>query len=71
MNGIGTVTGDIAWGGNWFFLVSDHGQAIEYANADALVEYTWAIRKALEEQGITGADNGVIDHIELFAPSPG
>jgi len=66
--GIGTVTGDIAWGGNWFFLVSEHGQALELKNALTLTDYTWAIRVALEAAGIHGADGEVIDHIELFGP---
>lgn len=64
--GYGTVHGDIAWGGNWFFLVSDHGMTIELGNVEALTDYTWAIRQALEAQSITGENGGVIDHIELF-----
>ncbi|MBW3623472.1 MAG: proline racemase family protein, partial [Armatimonadetes bacterium] len=70
VEGHGPVTGDVAWGGNWFFLVEDHGQALELGNVEALTEYTWRIRQALERGGITGRDGGVIDHIELFAPSP-
>ncbi|WPO00706.1 4-hydroxyproline epimerase [Pseudomonas sp. MUP55] len=65
--GHGRVAGDIAWGGNWFFLVSDHGQALQMSNVDALTDYTWAMLKALEAQGIHGADGALIDHIELFA----
>jgi 4-hydroxyproline epimerase len=65
--GIGSVTGDIAWGGNWFFLIADHGLAVDSGNLDALTDYTWAVRLALEEQGIFGEDGGLIDHIELFA----
>ena len=65
--GHGTVHGDIAWGGNWFFLVSEHGKALEMSNVDALTDYTWAMLKALEDQGIGGADGALIDHIELFA----
>ncbi|AZE67289.1 4-hydroxyproline epimerase [Pseudomonas synxantha] len=65
--GHGTVLGDIAWGGNWFFLVSDHGQALQMDNVEALTDYTWAMLKALEAQGIQGADGALIDHIELFA----
>lgn len=65
--GHGRVTGDIAWGGNWFFLVSDHGQRISSDNLDALTEFTWAMRQALEAQGIHGQDSAVIDHIELFS----
>ena len=64
---IGTVTGDIAWGGNWFFLISNHSQRVQSDNLDALTHYTWAVRQALEAQGIRGADGGEIDHIELFA----
>ncbi len=66
--GIGNVTGDIAWGGNWFFLISEHGQAVESDQLDALTSYCWAVRQALGAQGITGADGAEIDHIELFAP---
>jgi len=65
--GHGVVLGDIAWGGNWFFLVSDHGQALQMDNVEALTDYTWAMLKALEAQGIHGADGALIDHIELFA----
>ena len=65
--GHGTVLGDIAWGGNWFFLVSDHGQALQMDNVEALTDYTWAMLKALEAQGIHSADGALIDHIELFA----
>lgn len=65
--GHGNVTGDIAWGGNWFFLISEHGQRIAGDNVEALTAYTYAVQKALEEQGIRGEDGGLIDHIELFA----
>ncbi|MCK1788592.1 proline racemase family protein, partial [Pseudomonas sp. TNT11] len=65
--GHGVVHGDIAWGGNWFFLVSEHGQALQMDNVDALTDYTWAMLKALETQGIQGEHGALIDHIELFA----
>ena len=65
--GHGVVQGDIAWGGNWFFLVSDHGQTLQMDNVDALSDYTRTLLKALRTQGISGADGAVIDHIELFA----
>ncbi len=65
--GHGGVHGDIAWGGNWFFLVSEHGQRLDMDNVDTLTDYTWAMLKALEDQGIRGADGAVIDHVELFA----
>lgn len=65
--GHGVVHGDIAWGGNWFFLVAEHGQRIELDNREVLTEYTWAMLKALEAQGITGENGAPIDHVELFA----
>ncbi|MGV8918638.1 MAG: 4-hydroxyproline epimerase [Pseudomonas sp.] len=63
----GSVSGDIAWGGNWFFLISEHGQRVANDNLDALTAYTWAVMQALDSQGVRGEDGGVIDHIELFA----
>lgn len=68
--GLGLVHGDIAWGGNWFFLISEHGQRIALDNVEALTQYTWNVRQALEATGITGAEGAVIDHIELFADDP-
>jgi len=65
--GYGAFTGDIAWGGNWFFLVADHGQALIAANRNSLVTLTTAIREALIAKGITGADGALIDHIELIS----
>ena len=67
--GHGPVTGDIAWGGNWFFLVSDHGQSIDLDHVEALTDFTLRIRAALARDGITGADGAEIDHVELFSPS--
>jgi 4-hydroxyproline epimerase len=72
--GYGSVTGDIAWGGNWFFLVNSNGNGgngheVTPDNLDSLTEYTWKIRQALASQGITGANGEEIDHIEVFAPS--
>ena len=68
IEGIGKITGDVAWGGNWFFLVNEHGQTLEIGNVEALTDFTWKIRQALKGQGITGADGAEIDHIELFGP---
>ncbi|WP_263262363.1 4-hydroxyproline epimerase [Pseudomonas sp. RIT-PI-S] len=65
--GHGQVTGDIAWGGNWFFLVSEHPHALELSNVEALIEFTWAVLKALPAQGIYGENGALIDHVELFA----
>jgi 4-hydroxyproline epimerase len=65
----GRVCGDIAWGGNWFYLVHEHNFQLEMQNIEALTDFTWAIRQALNKQGITGADGQEIDHIELYGPS--
>ncbi len=70
VEGIGTVVGDVAWGGNWFFLVEDHGLELSLANLEHLTEYTWKIRQALGRHGITGANRQEIDHIELNGPAP-
>jgi 4-hydroxyproline epimerase len=64
--GIGAVVGDVAWGGNWFFLVGDHGKVIALNRLEELTDFTWRIRQALGAHGITGADGREIDHIELF-----
>jgi 4-hydroxyproline epimerase len=66
--GLRTYVGDVAWGGNWFFLVQDHGETLSMGNVERLTDVTWAIRQALEANGISGADGGEIDHIELFGP---
>ncbi|SAL22439.1 hydroxyproline-2-epimerase [Caballeronia peredens] len=66
----GPLAGDVAWGGNWFFLVADHGRELSPASIGELTAFTEAIRDALHAQGITGADGAYIDHIELFADSP-
>ena len=73
--GLGAVTGDVAWGGNWFFLVDradvpGGAPAIELANVEALTALAWRIRQALEAQGVTGAQGGHIDHVELVDPAP-
>jgi 4-hydroxyproline epimerase len=66
--GFGHVTGDIAWGGNWFFLVKDSPYTLDRAHIDQLIHYTWAIRQALTANHICGADQAEIDHIELHGP---
>lgn len=67
--GFGRVTGDVAWGGNWFFLAEGAPVALRVENRDALTEYTWAIRRALGAEGIRGKDGAEIDHVEVFAES--
>lgn len=66
----GAVTGDIAYGGNWFFLAGEHNLAIGLTNLKALTDFAVAIRNALRTNNITGADGAEIDHVELFASTP-
>lgn len=68
--GVGRVVGDVAWGGNWFFLVHGERDDLDLAHLDALTAEAKAIRVALEAAGVTGADGAVIDHVELVGPSP-
>ncbi len=63
--GHGPVRGDVAWGGNWFFLVAEHHLQLELAALEALTDFTWRVRQAVNAQGFPA-----VDHIELFGPSP-
>ena len=71
---LGRVTGDIAWGGNWFFLV-DAAQlgedGLDPVNMEALTRKSWAIRRALAAQGFTGRNGAEIDHIEVTTARAG
>jgi 4-hydroxyproline epimerase len=66
--GYGPVTGDVAWGGNWFFLIGKHPYDLSIGHVEPLTTFTWAVRRALTASGITGADGAEIDHIELYTP---
>jgi 4-hydroxyproline epimerase len=68
VEGVGNVTGDVAWGGNWFFLVREHREILEVPHAAGLVRLTQRIKTALQQHGITGAEGAEIDHVELFGP---
>jgi 4-hydroxyproline epimerase len=69
VTGFGTVRGDIAWGGNWFYLVNGSPFDLKLDNLECLTDYTWKIRRSLTANGITGRGGQEIDHIELFGPS--
>jgi 4-hydroxyproline epimerase len=62
--GIGPVAGDIAWGGNWFFLISHHDRTLDLQHVESLTDYSWRVREALNAQG-----HPLVDHVELFGPS--
>ena len=68
VDGLGTVVGDIAWGGNWFFLVGTPPLPLVMGNIQDLTRAADAIARALETAGVTGADGGKIDHVEFFGP---
>ena len=61
--GLGTIRGDVAWGGNWFFLVEKHGLELNADKVDELTGYCWKVRKAVNAQG-----RPEVDHVELFGP---
>jgi 4-hydroxyproline epimerase len=64
--GHGAVTGDVAWGGNWFFLVRIHDFTLHLDQVEQLTAFTWELRRALTSAGVTGTNDSEIDHIELF-----
>ena len=66
LEGYGKVVGDVAWGGNWFFLVEGHSLEISEDNISALTCFAREVREALYRQGITGKGGEKIDHVELF-----
>jgi 4-hydroxyproline epimerase len=65
-----TIHGDVAWGGNWFFLCHDHGLDISIKNLDDLTDFAWRVRAAYTRQGLSGAGGQEIDHVELFGSTP-
>jgi 4-hydroxyproline epimerase len=67
--GWGVMLGDVAWGGNWFFLVADHGLVLQPQHRSTLMAATTAVRDALEAAEIRGEGGAAIDHIE-FTSAP-
>jgi len=63
--GLGEVRGDVAWGGNWFFLVGHHPLKLDHAHLDELTDFAWRVRQAANAQGFPE-----VDHVELFGPAP-
>ncbi len=68
--GYGAVRGDVAWGGNWFYITAQTPCELTLANQRELTAYTEAIRLALEAAGVTGEAGGEIDHIEVNGVAP-
>ncbi len=71
VDGLGEVRGDVAWGGNWFFLVDVGERSLSLNDLVALTDETLRIRRALGEAGMTGEGGAEIDHIELFSHAGG
>jgi len=70
--GYGEVRGDVAWGGNWFYLVEQHDLTLTLPHVKELTDFACAVKNALVANGITGDNGAEIDHIELFgAPQNG
>jgi len=69
VEGFENVTGDVAYGGNWFFLIKDHSVSVNFNNVSQLTGFSVAVRDALSAGNITGKDGEQIDHIEVFGPS--
>ena len=67
--GLGLVHGDVAWGGNWFFLCADHGLDLVASHVAALTAHAESVRQALVSAGMTGAQGAEVDHIELVGPA--
>jgi 4-hydroxyproline epimerase len=65
----GIFTGDVAWGGNWFYIMHTHKFEIALRNVKELTDFAWCVRHQLPLQGVTGAGGAEIDHIELSGPA--
>lgn len=59
----GGVTGEVAYGGNWFFLVSDHGLELTRPNIPQLTQTALAMREAVHAAG-----HPEVDHVVLYGP---
>lgn len=69
VEGLGVIKGDVAWGGNWFFLTDASPLPLDFANIVELTRFSNQIRSALVANGITGKGGAEIDHIELTGPA--
>ena len=67
--GLGRVIGDVAWGGNWFFLTKLAGEKVELSNVARLGVVASAILQTLREGGVSRRHGAEIDHVEIFGPS--
>jgi proline racemase len=71
--GYGMVTGDIAFGGNWFFITHLANEPIGLDRVEPLTRATRAIQRALDDAGLRRMGQGAttagdVDHIEISGP---
>lgn len=66
--GIGRVVGDVAYGGNWFFITHHDVGELTLENTPALTRATQDIQDALDRSGMSKQGGAEIDHIELTGP---
>lgn len=66
--GVGRVRGDVAWGGNWFFLTEFDDLPLVPSRIPDLLAVTGRIRDTLRTRHITGRGGAEVDHVELFGP---
>jgi len=59
-----SVTGDVAWGGNWFYLMTRHEQRLDLDNLESLTDFSRRVRVAVNAAGYSH-----VDHVELFGPA--
>lgn len=69
--GFGKVTGQVAYGGNWFFMVHLDEPRLELSGVPELMRLTQDMLTAVRAAGITGEDGALIDHVELTGPPIG
>lgn len=68
LNGEGAITGDVAWGGRWFFLVDDPRQDLNLARAEKLTSVGREIIDALDRDRVRGRDGETITNVAFFGP---
>ncbi len=70
VEGLGTVTGDVAYGGNWFFIVDPSPIPVVTNNLRTLIDTSIAVRDAAIAQGVGGENGQLVDHVIFQDASP-
>lgn len=66
----GSVIGDVAYGGNWFFIVEPSPLPLNTQNIRQLTDLGIAIREATNAQNVGGEQGQLIDHVVFQDQSP-